>query len=40
MNAIFNFVSEVMSLFANWFSVNSNEWAWCRVRVDNRFDRF
>ncbi len=40
MNVIFNFVSEVMNLFANWFSCNSKDLAWCRVRVDNRFDRF
>lgn len=40
MNAIFNFISEVMNLFASWLSFNTKEWGWCPVRVDNRFDRY
>ena len=37
---IFNFVEAVMDLFTNWLSFNEEEWAWCRVHVDNRIDRF
>lgn len=40
MDAIFNFVNEVMNLFANWLLVDKKEWGWCRVHVDNRFDRY
>lgn len=40
MDAIFNFVNEVMNLFANWLLVDEKEWGWCPVHVDNRFDRY
>ena len=36
---IFNFVEKVMSLFADWFSFNHKEWAWCPVRVNDRIKR-
>ncbi len=40
INLIFNFVAEVINLFASWLSYNNKEWAWCTVRVDNRSDMF
>lgn len=39
----FNFdslVVNVMNLFSNWLLPSDNEYAWCRIKVDNRFDRF
>lgn len=40
MNFIFNFITEVMNLFASWLSVDKAQWAWCPARVDNRNDSF
>lgn len=40
INFIFNFVQDIIDLFANWLSSDSKEWAWCPVRVDNRDSGF
>ena len=40
INLIFNYIAEIMNLFASWLSIDNKEWAWCPVRVNNRSDRF
>lgn len=37
---IFNFAEVIFDLFASWFSFENKTWAWCPVKVDNRYDRF
>ncbi len=40
MKSIFNFVSEVIDLLANWLFSNAKEWVWCPIKVDNRTDKY
>ena len=36
---IFDIVEKIMGLFADWFSFNQKEWAFCPIRIDDREKR-
>ena len=40
ISSIINFVADIVSTLTNWLNNDKKEWAWCPVRVDNRFDRY